>query len=79
MSVYGIDLFEQQGKLHFLNFMQLLEHIDDNSKIKEVICIRTEPLPAPDKYNKAERERLQKLKEIYSLKKDIIEEEQQEK
>lgn len=79
MSVYNMDLFEQQGKLHFLKFMQLLEHIDDNSKIKEVIRIRTEPLPAPDKHNKAERERLQKLKSLYSLEKDMTEEEQQEK
>lgn len=79
MSVYGIDLFEMQGKLHFLKFMELLKHIDDTSKLKEVIHIRTTPLPSPNKHNQAERERLMKLKEVYSLDDELTEEQQQEK
>lgn len=79
MSVYGIDLFEMQGKLHFLKFMELLKHIDDTSKLKEVINIRTTPLPSPNKHNQAERERLMKLKEVYSLDDELTEEQQQEK
>lgn len=79
MSVYGVDLFEVQGKLHFLKFMELLKHIDDTSKLKEVINIRTTPLPNPNKHNQAERERLMKLKEVYSLEDELTEEQQQEK
>lgn len=64
---YNIDLYEQQGRLHWVKFIHLLNNLSDKSKFKEVIGIRAAEIPAPNKYNKEERERIIKLKKIYSL------------
>lgn len=73
---YQIDLFEVRGKLHWKKFLQLLLHLDDKSKFKEVINIRTMKLPKADKYNAEYRKEIQKMKRIYALKDDRTEEQQ---
>lgn len=40
MQAYGIDLFEQQGKLHWMKFNALLSGLPDGTKFVEVIKIR---------------------------------------
>jgi hypothetical protein len=67
LHAYNIDLFEQQGKLHWKKFMQLLQHLDDKSKFKEVVNIRQMPLPKADKYNAEYRKQIMKMKQIYAL------------
>jgi hypothetical protein len=64
---YQIDLFEVRGKLHWKKFLQLLLHMDDKSKFKEVINIRTMKVPKPTKYNAEYRKDIQKMKRIYAL------------
>jgi hypothetical protein len=64
---YKMDLFEQQGKLHWKKFLQLLLHMDDKSKFKEVLNIRTMKLPKATKYNAEYRKEIQKMKRVYAL------------
>lgn len=69
MQDYGIDLFEQQGKLHWDKFKALLVGLRNDTKFKQVIEIRQMELPS-GKGTAKERERIKKLKEIYALEAD---------
>lgn len=66
---YGIDLIEQQGKLHWLKFKALLDGLRSDTQFKEVINIRTMDLPK-GKGSSKQRENIQKLKKQYALKGD---------
>lgn len=67
MSDYNIDLFEQQGKLHWDKFKALLGGLTDGSKFLRVLEIRTMELPK-GKGTEKERAQIKKLKEQYALK-----------
>lgn len=73
MSDYGIDLFEQQGKLHWFKFKALLGGLTDGSKFLRVIEIRTSELPK-GKGTEKQRKQMLELKRIYALKGDDINE-----
>ena len=75
-QAYGMDLFEQQGKLHWWSFMALLNGLPSDTKLSEVISIRTRPIPKATRYNARERNELLRLKHIYAL--HISEEERQQ-
>ena len=64
-QVYGIDLF--RDRLHWLEFIELLQGLPEGNKYEEVIGIRARPLPAPTKYNQKEREWLLKAKQSCAL------------
>lgn len=64
---YNIDLFEQQGKLHWKKFIALLNGLSEDSPFMQVIRIRTMEIPKPNKYNAKERETIRKLKRLYAL------------
>lgn len=66
---YGIDLFEQQGKLHWYKFRALLSGLRSDTKFKEVIEIRTMELPT-GKGSDKQRKAIKELKEMYKLKED---------
>jgi hypothetical protein len=59
-QVYGIDLFRE--KLHWCEFSCLLSCLPEGSRYADIIGIRAKPVPAPTKYNRAEREALLKAK-----------------
>lgn len=67
MAEYHIDLFEVQGKLHWKKFSALLENLNDESKMKQVIGIRTMSVPSPDEASREYRDQVIKMKEVYSL------------
>ena len=67
MQAYGMDLVEQQGKLHWWKFQSLLNGLPSNTRFSEIVSIRMKPIPAPTKYNKEEREELMRLKAVYAL------------
>lgn len=64
---YNIDLFEQQGKLHWRKFIALLNGLSEDSPFMQVVRIRTMEVPKPNKYNAKERETIRKLKRLYTL------------
>ena len=57
---YGIDLY--RDKLHWLEFMELLQAIPEGNRYAEVIGIRTRPMPKATKYNAEERKWLMDAK-----------------
>lgn len=76
MADYGIDLFKEQGKLHWWQFISLFQGLSSITKIKEVMSIRQKPFPKPTKYNAEEIANLHELKEYYAL--EISQEEREQ-
>lgn len=64
---YNIDLFEQQGLMHWNKFIALFNNLSQKTVFKQVVKIRTDPLPKPNKHNMKERSNLIKAKQFYSL------------
>ena len=64
---YGIDLVEQQGKLHWQKFIALFQGLSEKTKIREVMSIRARPIPRPDKHNQEYIKNLMELKRYYAL------------
>lgn len=67
MQAYGIDLFAQQGKLHWWKFYSLFAGLPAGTKLREVMGIRARDIPLPTKHNQDEIRRLQELKQYYAL------------
>lgn len=69
MQDYGIDLFEEQGKLHWFKFLALLEGLSEDTKFRKVIEIRTMKLPSGKGKGVAEQRRaIKKAQMTYALK-----------
>ena len=64
---YGIDLIEQQGKLHWKKFLALFEGLSEKTPFMQVVHIRTKEVPKPNKHNAKERKRIQELQRKYAL------------
>lgn len=67
MQDYGIDLFEQQGILHWDKFRALLAGLREDTKFKKVLEIRQMPLPT-GKGSGEQRKQVEELKKAYGLK-----------
>lgn len=65
MQAYGIDLIEQQGKLHWLKFKALLSGLPDGTKFQQVMSIRS--WEKPSKSKDAHETQMKKLQRIYAL------------
>lgn len=65
-QAYGIDLWT--AKLHYLQFMELLQGLPDDTQYMNIIGIRSRPMPKPTKYNREERDWLRKAKAQYAIK-----------
>ena len=76
MADYGIDLFEQQNKMHWWKFISLFQGLSENTKMHEVISIRQRPIPELNKHNADEINKLHELKAYYAL--DISQEEREQ-
>jgi len=66
MQAYGIDLIEEQGKLHWVKFKALVDGLPDDTKFRQVIDIRMRKLPT-GKGAADERKALMALKKTYAL------------
>lgn len=75
MQCYGIDLLGKDRQLHWWKFIQLFNGLSDDSKIMQIISIRSRPMPKATKYNGEERRNLARLKALYRL--DISEEDRE--
>ena len=67
MQAYGIDLYEQRGKLHWLKFHALLSSIPQCTRLSDIMQIRTREVPAPTKNNAKQREEIIRAKACYKL------------
>lgn len=66
-QAYGIDLW--RDKLHWIEFMELLQALPEDTRYAETIGIRLKEMPPPTKWNGKERERLARAKASVALKK----------
>lgn len=65
MQAYGINLIEQQGKMHWKEFLALLDGLPSNTRMKEIIRIRTWK---PSKHDSQEfKNEMRELQEYYAL------------
>ena len=64
-QAYGINLYEE--RLHWMEFMGLLQGLPDGCRYCNVIQIRARPVPAANQYNEEERNRLIEAKNHYAL------------
>lgn len=64
-QVYQIDLF--RDKLTWFEFTEYMQNLPEGCKYLEVIGIRARPIPAPNKYNQAEREWIIKAKQTFAI------------
>lgn len=74
-QAYGIDLYREN--LHWIEFIELLNHIPEGSRYAEIVGIRARPIPAPNKWNQKEREWLIKAKHDVAI--EMTEKERAEK
>lgn len=65
MQAYGLDLLEQQGKLHWFKFKALLSGLPEDTKFEQVMSIRSWKKPSNSK--NAHETQMKKLQEIYAL------------
>ena len=65
-QTYGIDL--ERERLHWWKFLFLLQGLPSDTRMMQVVEIRTRPLPAPTRYNQKEIMELQKAKAKVALK-----------
>lgn len=65
---YGIDLCNRSLDLHWWTFLDLLTGVPADTRLMEIVSIRSRPLPKPTKYNREERAQLMRLKSEYALK-----------
>ncbi|MCM3223332.1 bacteriophage Gp15 family protein [Bacillus cereus] len=64
---YGMDLFDQQGRLHWKKFNALLMSLSDNTMFKKVIAIRQRKITK--EMSKEERQELEEQQRIFALNK----------
>ncbi|MBG0964163.1 Gp15 family bacteriophage protein [Bacillus sp. SRB1LM] len=64
---YNINLFEQQGKLQWSEFLALFNNLSEKAPMKIAIHYRTCEIPKKDEHNADERKRIKKMKERYEL------------
>ena len=74
-QAYGIDLYHEQGRLHWLEFLALLSGIPQNTRLSEVMEIRACKVPPATKNNHEQVRALMKAKAKYAI--HITEEERQ--
>lgn len=66
-QVYGIDLIQERGRLHWCAFLAMFRGLPEDSPIKQIMRIRSEDIPAPNKHNAEYIRRLTELKTLYAL------------
>ena len=66
-QTYGIDLIQERGRLHWCAFLAMFRGLPEESPIKQIMRIRTEDIPAPNKNNAEYIRRLTELKTLYAL------------
>lgn len=64
---YGMDLIEQQGKLHWKKFLALFQGLSEDTRIKQIMQIRSMKEPQPTKYNQEQIQKIRELKSYYAL------------
>ena len=70
-QAYGIDLFAEQGRLQWWEFMALLSAIPSDTRLCDIIDIRTRDIPPYNGKNQKQIDGLLKLKARYAIAKPV--------
>lgn len=70
-QAYGIDLFAEQGHLQWWEFMALLSAIPSDTRLCDIIDIRTRKIPAYTGKNQEQIDSLLKLKSKFAIAKPV--------
>lgn len=70
---YGINLFEVQGKLQWWEFSAMLDSLPEDSKLKQIMYIRTREVPAYNGHNLEEIARVREQQQYYFLEENFEE------
>lgn len=73
---YGIDLTQERGRMHWWKFVALFQGLSEKTKMREVMRIRREKIPEPNKHNAEYIKNLIALKQYYAL--EISQEEREQ-
>ena len=65
-QAYGIDLYADKG-IHILRFQSLLQGLPKDTKIMDIIGIRSAEMPKPNNHNAKQIAELSRLKSMYAL------------
>lgn len=65
LQAYGIAL--DGARLHYLDFVELLQNLPENTAFAKIVEIRQRPLPKPTKHNGEEIKALQRAKAAVAL------------
>ena len=66
-QAYGIDLIQERGRLHWCAFLAMFHGLPEDAPVKQIMRIRSEDIPAPNKHNAEYIRRLTELKTLYAL------------
>lgn len=66
-QAYGIDLYDERGRLHWLKFHALLSSVPQSTRLSDVMRIRGEEVPPPNAHNGKQRAALITAKMAYKL------------
>jgi hypothetical protein len=61
-QAYGIDLEKERGRMHWIEFRDLLANLPADTRMAETIDIRLRPMPKATKFNADERMALARAK-----------------
>lgn len=67
MQAYGVDLYEEQGKLHWQKYAALIASLPTNTRMADIMRIRAEKVPAANRHNREEIENIMRAKARYAL------------
>ena len=66
-QAYRVDLFQEQGRMHWLEFLALLQNIPQGTRLAEVLEIRACKVPTANKHNHEQVRALMKAKAKYAI------------
>lgn len=67
MQAYGLDLIDLQGEMPWKKFLYLFSGLPDDTKIKQVMRIRSMEVPAYNGKNSKQIQQINELKSYYAL------------
>lgn len=67
-QTYKMDLLKERGRLDWRRFYALFLGLPENTRLSEIMSIRTREMPKQNEYNEKEIEALKKAKRYYALK-----------
>ena len=67
LQSYRIDLIDEKDKLHWWKFISLFSSLPSDTRMAQIMDIRSRPIPKATKYNNEERAHLLRLKSEFRL------------